>query len=103
MAGIRDYKKVASPNEELNRVQDKLQEFFQPITANPLLDGTLLTSVTISTTLTQVPHRLGRPPLGYIIVAQNSNATIWQPSKSLPSTFLDLQASATTVADIWVF
>lgn len=103
MAGIRDYKKVASTTEDVSRLQDKLQEFFQPIVANPLLDGALLTGVKLTTAVSQVPHGLGRPPLGYIVTAQNANATVWRPSNSLPSTFLDLQASAAVTVDLWVF
>ena len=103
VAGIRDFKKVAGGDEEFSKLQERLQEFFQPIIACALLDGTLLTNVVLSTTATKVEHKLRRPVQGWIVVRKNAAADIFEPNRDLPTTFLTLQASAAVTVDLWVF
>ena len=38
MSGIKDFKKVANANEETSKLQERLQEYFQPITRCPIID-----------------------------------------------------------------
>lgn len=102
MAGIKDFKKVSGP-AELNRLQEKLQEFFAPIIACPIIDGNLLTNVSLSSTETKVEHKLAREPQGYIITRKNANQDVWESSKALPTRHLSLTATGDVVVDIWVF
>lgn len=103
MSSIRDFKKVAGLTAEVANLQERLQEFFQPIVSCPLLDGVLVTNVALNTTPTKVEHKLRRAPLGYIIVRQNANSVVYESSKDLPTSFITLTASAAVTVDLWVF
>jgi hypothetical protein len=103
VAGIKDFKKVSSANEDTSKLQERLQEFFQPLVTNPLLDGVLITGVDVGTTATQIKHNLRREPIGYVIVGLNANATVWEASRDLYSAFLTLQASSPVKVSLWVF
>ena len=103
MAGIKDFKKVAGAEEDVAKLQERLQEFFTPIIQCPIIDGTLLTGVQLSGAQTAVEHKLNREFLGYIITKQSANAVIWQSSLDLPKRFINLTASAPVTVDIWVF
>jgi len=106
MSGIKDFKKVANANEETSKLQERLQEYFQPITRCPIIDGTLLTNVSLVTgSVNNVPHLLGRTILGYIIVRNRSQSQIWdsQDANIFAKKTLALNTSANTTVDIWVF
>jgi hypothetical protein len=103
MSGLRDFKKVAGGDENFSKLQERLQEFFAPLMINPTLNGTLLTNVVLTTGVTNVNHRLGRPPQGWIVVRKNSNADIWEPTQNFPKSFIELQASAPVTISLWVF
>ena len=68
---------------------------------NPFLKGNLIEGVSLSTTATQLEHKLGLTPLGYIIVSQSASASIFTTAKD--QNFLTLQASASVTVNIWVF
>lgn len=101
MAGIRDFKKVAGADEDVAKLQDRLQEFFAQFIGNPLLNGVLLTNVSLSSTATNVEHKLGRPHLGWIIVRKDANADIWESDTT--KSFVKLTADANVTVDLWVF
>lgn len=103
MAGLKDFKKVSGADDEVAKLQERLQEFFVPLVNNPMLDGVLLKNVQLTTTATDVPHNLRREPIGWTIVRQNANATIWEQTTNLPTAFLKLQSSAAVTVSIWVF
>lgn len=104
MGTIKPFKQVAGvPTEEIVDLQKRLQEFFVPIVNNPLLDGVLLTNVAVNTSPTKVEHKLRRDIQGWIVVRNNTNCTIWEPSRDLPGAFLTLQSSSATTIDLWVF
>lgn len=106
MAGVPDFKKVANTNEETSKLQERLQEFFTPIQKCPLIDGVLLTNISlVSSGTNSVAHKLNRAPLGWLVVRNRSNSIIWdtQDTNSLKTKSLSLQASSNTVVDLWVF
>ncbi len=103
MAGIKAFKKVASADENTSKLQDRLDEFFAPLTSNPLLDGLLLNNVQVGTSATQISHNLRRAPIGWIVVNKSANANVWQANRELEGAFLTLQASAPVTVSIWIF
>lgn len=102
MSGVRDFKKV-SGSEDVMKLQERLQEFFVPFVQCPLIDGTLLTGVQLSTAPKSVEHKLNRAPLGYIITRKNANENVWESSQALPARFLTLTATGAVTVDIWIF
>lgn len=110
MAGIKDLKftdtrstSIENLAEDVNKMQDRLTEFVQPLVLNPTLDGLLLESVSVGTVATKIEHKLRRPLRGYVIVRQNAQAQIWESSQALPGAFLTLQASSPCIISLWVF
>lgn len=91
---------LRTTDELLNRVQDNISKVINPIASNPLIDGVLL-SFSITTTATKYPHGLGRKPLGWILVAPQADARVWQTASD--STTLTLMASAAVTCSLWVF
>lgn len=106
MARIRSFKKIQADDATINKLQENVDEFLLPITNSAIIDGILLTGVVLTTgTTNQVEHKLQRPPLGWIIVRQRANASIWdsQDSNNLKGRLLFLECSANVTVDIWVF
>jgi hypothetical protein len=103
VAGIKDFKKVGNANDDVSKLQERLQEFFVPLVNNPMLDGLLLTNINVGTSETKVEHQLRRAPIGWIIVNKSANADVWQSSGALNTAFLNLQASAPVTISLWVF
>lgn len=106
MPGIRGFKKVANASPDTQALQDRLDEFFAPFINCAIIDGQQLQSVAlVAGSANAVAHKLGREPLGYIIVRNRAQSTIWdtQDSNSLKRSSLLLWTDAPTTVDIWVY
>jgi hypothetical protein len=102
MAGIKEFKRVAGvESQEVAGLQTRLLEFFAQFTNNPLLDGVLLTNISLSSTAKTVEHKLGRPHQGWIITKIDANANVWETESS--KSFIKLTATTNVVVDLWVF
>jgi len=116
---IRNYKKVFAlgpyaGRAEFNSSQSQLEEVLTPITKSQVVDGLLLKSIDLTASADNlVEHKLGREPLGWIVVRKFANCTIWE---SLTATiggasqkydrkkFINFQVSTTTTnIHFWVF
>lgn len=73
-----------------------------PILANPIILGTQLSTISLSTIATTVPHKLGRTQLGWFITDINAAATIFRTGDFNASNMV-LTASAPCIVDIWVY
>jgi len=102
---LPSFTKVQVDDDTLNRVQDRLRVVITALSNVPLLDGVLLENVAlVSGSFTAVPHRLARPWRGYIVVANGANAVIWNQAPGTDAgVFLNLQSSANTTVNLWVF
>ncbi len=92
-----------SPKLEWALANPKWASQLNPILANQLIQGNLLTGITLAaTTPLAINHLLQRMMVGWFIVDQNSSAIIWrtQPFNSIN---LTLESSANTTLNLWVF
>lgn len=97
-------KLLRTADAELQQLQDNVYEVVRPWEGVPMLSGLLLQDVVLGATATDVPHGLGRRPVGWFIVRRNGTAIVYEPSVSaIPDRFLKLQATATIVCTLWVF
>jgi hypothetical protein len=87
----------------VNRMQEALYSLILEGKKNPLINGLLLTGVSIGTTPTLIPHKLTRNYQGYIIIEKDSNSVIYTQGTFDRSKFLSLAGSANVTASIWVF
>lgn len=94
--------KIDTPDELLNRIQDRIIRVLNPLAKSRLLAGRLIEGVTIGTSETLIPHGLDQTGVKWMLVSPTVDARVWQ-SSSADRNFLYLRASASQVADIWVF
>jgi hypothetical protein len=76
-----------------------------PIIANPLVQGQLLTGIPLVTGSNVINHKLGRKLQGWIIVGVNAVANIYdsQASNQTPQLTLNLTSDAVATVNLWVF
>lgn len=94
-------------NADLVRVQDNIKRVVDPVLANPLLQGKLVKSISVTAaTQFQLQHGLGRQPVGYFITRTqgSSSVTLYESAtQPNPSSYLLCVPSATGTIDVWVF
>lgn len=98
-------KTVQTSDRVLNQIQDNTAAVVNPIVANPILNGILITEVELTTGNNVINHKLGRPLEGWILVRQRSQADIWddQDDNATPQYTLDLVTDADTSVDLYIF
>lgn len=98
-------------DSDLNSVQESLRRTLDPLVQVPILDGNLLSTITVNgfSATTLVPHKLGRAFRGYIITAVRTAGTTELPALTTTSydqtKFLGLTMNSfgSFTFDIWVF
>lgn len=98
---LPQFRVLDTPDRNLQRVQNQLLPPLTALLRNPLLDGYILKDVAIAATSTGVSHGLGRNPLGWIVISNDTLATVREDSRT--TTTLNLTASAACTVDLWVF
>lgn len=95
--------RLHTSDPELNQVQDNLIRRVNPALAAEILDGRLVTDVSVATSATNVNHGLGRAYQGWVIVDNNTDCRVWSPSTGDTTKVIVLQSSAATTITLWVF
>lgn len=98
---FRSFKKLGQKDYLASKLQDNSEQFNNQFRAVPFLNGVRLTDIVVTTSTISVEHKLGREPLGYLILKQNADARVWYTS--INELFLVLDSSATVTIDLWVF
>jgi len=89
---------------QLPQMQTKWASILNPILANLLIQGQLLTNQSLINGTTVLNHGLGRQPQGWFLVAPQAAATVFQAANQPNSTLtLTLTSNAAVVCSIWVF
>lgn len=83
-------------------MQTKWKSILDPLLANKLTQGNLLSNVALGSTSVAVNHLLGRMPQGWMLVDLQGNATVWR-SQPFTTNTLTLTASVAVTCNIWVF
>ncbi len=86
-------------------IQDRLANVLNPLAQNEVLNGQILTKVSLVSCTNIIPHGLGRPLLGWYITRIRYAAMIYdtQDTNPNPASTLFLTVSANVVVDIAVF
>lgn len=75
-----------------------------PVLANLLVNGQLLTNQLLNNGNTVINHKLGRNPLGWFLVSPQGPATVYQAAQQPnPTLTLTLVSDAAISSSIWVF
>lgn len=94
---------VTNPDQlqrTFNTVQQNVDAAVTRIEKVSLLNGVQFDDVAINTTHTLL-HKLGRTPLGYIVVRNTANSTVWD--SGLTDISISLHSSASTTISIYVY
>lgn len=100
---IKAFKKIAQQQPELQAIVNAIAEFVRPLEQNPLLSGRVLEAVTVGTADTNIPHKLGRKWVGWIIIGRTSSVVPYEGTQDDTGLFLTLVAASETIVDIYVF
>ncbi len=90
---------------DLPQMQTKWASQLNPVISNLLVQGQLLQDVSLINGVTVVNHKLGRKLIGWFIVGQDAQASLWdsQTSNQTPQLTLVLNSNADVNCSIWVF
>ena len=112
---VRQFKKVfaqlESPSSrEFNTGQDHLEQVLTPLTNSSIVDGVYIKEIDLTVSVDNlVEHKLGREPLGWIVVRKFADANIWE-SLTVGGVsydrkkFINFQTDATTLdVYFWIF
>lgn len=94
-----------SPHLEWKDARTKWSSQINPVIANPLTNGNLLTSIKVVSGKNTINHGLGRKLQGYIVVMNNAATTFYdsQSANQMPDLTLILNASGAATISIYVF
>ena len=93
--------KIQSTIQELNRVQDNFIKWTRGIATLEILKGRLIQDISLTTGSNSIEHKLGRTPLGWIVVDRDGTATVYKSSAN--SRTLELTSSGSVDISLWVF
>ena len=107
MAGIKAFVKQIDPeNQSITQTQSNVNSAVKQIANSPIIDGVVIEDIDVGTADTVVNHKLGREPLGWIIVRKNEAGEVYESTtvNNNRDKFLLLRGStATTDTNFWIF
>lgn len=89
--------------KDVERLQDTIENVVNGLSASPIVSGQLLKDIEVTTSAKRIEHKLGRAPLGFIVVKINANSVVFEQPETRPDLFLNLEASAAAKVSLWVF
>jgi hypothetical protein len=95
------FRQIRSTLPDINRLQEAVNAVFISLRLCPLLDGILLSDLTVTPTATSFDHGLDRVPRGFIVVKSYTAAGI--TNGAMDERSIVLAASTSTLISIWVF
>lgn len=97
------FKKAYTTDQDLNNIQENVEEAFTPFIKNPLLDGQILSNITLTAGDNDISHKLGRKLQGWLIVDINAVSNIYRKTSTTPTLTLKLNSSANCIVSLYVF
>ena len=107
MAGIKSFVKQIDPqNQNITQTQSNINTAIQQIANSAIINGVVVKGADLGTGDTIVSHKLGREPIGWIVIRKNEAGEVYESTTANPNRdkFLILKGSAaTTNTDFWIF
>lgn len=99
------FQRIQAKDYELQKVQNNCASFFDFLTKSQIIDGRVVSDVSLSTSDTILNHGLQREPVGYIIIKSDAPEQVYtsatvNPNKKL---YLVLKATGDCTVSLWVF
>jgi len=100
---MKAFKRIRTVLTDLNKIQDNIKEFVTQFDYT-LLEGQFINNIDLTTSDTQITHKLSRDYKGYIIVGKDANQDVWlSATQEFPDKFLTLTASGNVTVNIYIF
>ena len=109
MAGIKSFVKQIDPeNRDITQTQSNVNSAVQQIANSPIIDGVIIKDVSFTGDLdTVVNHKLGREPLGFIVIGQSQGDVVYESTttnNNRDKYLLLKKGTANTVTiNFWIF
>lgn len=102
---MKSIARVQTPDPLVNQLQTNIIQGLAPILKNPLIDGIILSGVSLISGDNTITHTLGRKLIGWCIVRQRAASTLYdkQDTNASPDKTLILNSSGAATIDIYVF
>lgn len=103
---LKSFKKLVTDDKHSTQVQNNIEQVLTPILRSPIIDGVLMTELCLTAGVSnEVKHKLGRKPLGWIVVRKRKDSRIWdlQDTNPQPTNTLSIACSHDCVVDLWIF
>lgn len=99
------FRPLRTSDAELLAIQKSLQEALDPLSSNQFLDSILLDEVALTTSFQNIPHKLGRKYVGWVVVGKDADARVWNDTaaNTEAESFVRLRASASVNVRLYVF
>ena len=91
---------------DLEQIQNNLENRFRDVEACDLIEGRLITEISLASGDNDVEHKLGRTIRGFIITRfREAHANVYEKisTNNNLDRILKLNSSGATTVDIWVF
>lgn len=101
---LKELRRINVKDQELSQVQDNLTDFSRQFNKT-ILDGLIMTDVSLTTSVANLVHGLGRKYQGWHLIDIQGDARVWRDTTSTADTtkYLPLKASASVTVSLWVF
>lgn len=105
MSRAKGYKVIGTDNNEINRIQEYISAAVESVAFSKILDGIIIKNVSLVTGPNEIPHKLNRPLIGWLIIRKRANVDVYdlQDNNAAPSRTLTLQAASAVTLDLYVF
>lgn len=99
------FRAIRTSVADIQRLQESLSKVFNGIQTKQIIDGRLLTDVSLFTgQINEVNHGLGKPYRGWIIVDKDADANVYVTTQSqTPNATILFQTSADVIVSLWLF
>lgn len=89
----------------MNQLQQNLKQAMDPLLQNPLLDGRIISAVSLVTGDNTIDHGLSRPLQGWFRVLDDAGPVLYdkQNTNTTPSTTLILNSSGAAIISLYVY
>lgn len=99
---MKKYKKLSSLDPVVKQLQENIEQAINPVLTKEIINGILIKDIVLTTgSVDKVNHKLGRNPIGYIVVKRNANSVIWE--SAMDSRTISLNCSANVTVTLWIF
>jgi len=99
------FKTFNASNTELNRLQDNVADGFNSVLTSVILDYNIVSKVALNVGDNIVDHKLGRAPIGWIVVRKRGAGNFYdkQDSNPTPTRNIVINSDSAVTVDIYFF